>query len=271
VLSPDVLTLVLIGPWLVAGDEPGSPAESPLDTGATMADEPHEEPNDQTPDEQAADGSSPDVMRSRLEQMLGGRPLMVYVVLFAGAAVLLILLIIVWISATGGGDKQPVICLDVPAQQGQELIRDGQVKRVDIIADREQPLAGPILIQLQLTDNTCRKLPQGADNQAGLYQVIGFVEHYNTYADQRIRIHNGVEDLPTALLVTATPTPPATSTPTVTPTATATARPASPTPLPPTATATPAASPSPVASPVPPTATKPPTPTVAAPQEQPAP
>jgi hypothetical protein len=246
-----------------------------------MADEPNEA---ETPDEQAVDGSPSDDTRSRLEQMLGERPVMVYVVLFAGAAALLILLIIVWISATGGDNKQPTICLDIPAQEGQALIEEGKVTRVDIIADRQQPLAGPILVQLALTDNTCRKLPQGADNQAGLYQVIGFVEHYNNYADQRIRVHNGVEDLPTALLVTVTPTPIATSTPTVTPTATATAaptateRPASPTPIPPTATATataaPVASPSPAASPIPPTATKPPstpTPTVAAPQEQPAP
>jgi hypothetical protein len=246
-----------------------------------MADEPHEEPNEaETPDEQAADVSPSDDTRSRLEQLLGERPVMVYVVLFAGSAVLLILLIIVWISATGGDNKQPTICLDIPAPEGQNLIEEGKVTRIDIIADREQPLAGPILIQLELSDNTCRKLPQGADNQAGLYQVIGFVEHYNNYADQRIRVHNGVEDLPTALLVTATPTPSATATPTVTPTATATAtaRPASPTPIPPTATATPTvtpiASPRPAASPIPPTATNPPstpTPTVAAPQEQPAP
>jgi hypothetical protein len=254
-----------------------------------MADEPHEEPNEaeaETPDEQVTDGSSSNDTRSRLEQMLGERPLMVYIVLFAGAAVLLILLIIVWISATGGDNKQPPICLDIPAREGQNLIEEGKVTRIDIIADREQPLAGPILIQLQLTDNSCRKLPQGADNQAGLYQVIGFVEHYNNYADQRIRVHNGVEDLPAVLLVTSTPVPTATSTPTETPTATvtatatatATARPASPTPVPPTATATatatPVASPSPVASPIPPTITKPPstpTPTVAAPQEQPAP
>lgn len=227
---------------------------------------------DETPgDETEIDGGpGPEELRNRLEQLLGGRPLMVYLVLFAGAAALLLLLVIVWISATGGDDEDAPVCLDIPASETQELIRVGQVERLDIIADREQPEAGPVAIRIKLINDTCRNLPQGATNQATLYQIIGLVEFYNTYGEQRVRVHNERVEIPRELLVTATPEP------TVTPTL----PPASPT-LMPVAPATETPIPEPTATLPPPTETPPPatatalpgtpTPTVATPQEQPAP
>src|SRR5689334_12542707 len=71
-----------------------------------------------------------DRIRRRFERSLGGRPLMVYLVLFAGAAVLLILLVIVWVSATGDENDQPPPCFDITVPDAQSAIRDGTVDRV---------------------------------------------------------------------------------------------------------------------------------------------
>src|SRR5262245_3917486 len=81
--------------------------------------------------------------RARLEQALGGRPLMVYLVLFAGAGALLVLLMVVWISATGGGDEDTLVCIDIAAADAQAAILAGEVQRLDIVVDRENPQAGP--------------------------------------------------------------------------------------------------------------------------------
>ena len=165
-------------------------------------------------------GDSPMGSRARFEQALGGRPLMVYLVLFAGAGALLVLLMVVWISATGGGDEETPICLDITSADAQTAILAGEVQRVDIVVDRENPESGPTAVQLEMTDKSCRRLPTGADNSNDAYQVIGVVYVYNSTGDQRIRIHTKREDVPAEFLVTSTPIPTETATlaPTIPPT-----------------------------------------------------
>jgi hypothetical protein len=178
--------------------------------------------------------------RARLEQALGGRPLMVYLVLFAGAGALLVLLMIVWISATGGGDEETPVCLDINATDAQAAILAGNVQRVDIVVDREHPESGPTAVQLEMTDKSCRRLPTGADNRDAAYRVIGVVYVYNSTGEQRIRIHTKREDVPAEFLVTSTPVP--TETPTLAPT-----EPPTETPVP-TETAVPTDTPQPTAA-----------------------
>jgi hypothetical protein len=176
-----------------------------------------------TNDSSSQDPDSSGTSVNRLEQALGGRPLMVYLVLFAGAGALLVLLLIVWISATGGGEEEHPICLDISATDAQTAILAGEVSRVDIVVDREHPDVGPTAVQLELTDQSCRRLaPTGADNRDAAYQVVGVVYVYNSTGEQRIRIHTKREDVPNEFLVTSTalPTETATLEPTVPPTET---------------------------------------------------
>jgi len=112
-------------------------------------------------------------MRDYLDRRIGGRPLMVYLVLFAGAATLLLLLIIVWISATGGGESEQPICLDIAKQDAISQVYSGSVKRVNVLIDEANPTLGPSALQLDMSDGSCRKLPQGADNQSGMLEVLG--------------------------------------------------------------------------------------------------
>jgi hypothetical protein len=193
---------------------------------------------------------------SRIEQALGGRPLMVYLVLFAGAGALLVLLLIVWISATGGGEEEHPICLDINAADAQTAILAGEVTRVDIVVDREHPDAGPTAVQLEMSDQSCRRLPTGADNRDDAYRVVGVVYVYNSTGDQRIRVHTKREDVPAEFLVTSTalPTETATLAPTVPPTETLTPLPTATIPPSPTPTETATKAPT-----VEPTITLPPT------------
>jgi hypothetical protein len=241
-----------------------------------MQDQGGDDQNEGLTDQPAPEGglAAADDLRSRVERRFGDRPMMVYLVLIAGAASLLLLLLIVWISATGGGDDDTPVCLDISTQEALDLIDAGRIERVDILYATERPEAGPAAIQLQLVDDSCRKLPQGADNRLKSLQVIGAVEFYNRYADQQIAVNYREGEIPREFLVTSTPAPTETAIPTETPTPI----PASPT-LPPTATpeptATPSPTPEPTQTPVPP---PPPTvdpgtpiPTAVPPQDQPAP
>jgi hypothetical protein len=175
-----------------------------------------------------------DRLRRRFAASLGGRPLMVYLVLFAGAAVLLILLIIVWISATGDGEDQPPPCFDITADEAKSSILGGSVERVEIFLDRQRPELGPSVIRLQLTDGTCRELPKGADNVNQAYLIVGFVEVYNNTHEERVRISYRRTDVLPEFLVTSTPTA------TIAPTATETMIPTATPTLEPTATEAPA-------------------------------
>jgi hypothetical protein len=172
-----------------------------------------------------------DRLRRRLQTRFGGRPLMVYLVLFAGAAVLLLLLGIVWLSATGGGGEERPPCFDISADEARQAILAGSVDRIEIFVDRNQFDLGPSVVRLDLSDDTCRELPKGADNALAAYQIVGVAEVYNNTHGERIRLTYHRTDVLPEFLVTSTPTPTITPTPTETPTSTGvpTATPGSPT------------------------------------------
>jgi hypothetical protein len=163
-----------------------------------------------------------DRLRRRLQTRLGGRPVMVYLVLFAGAAVLLVLLGIVWLSATGGGGEERPPCFDISADEARGAILAGSVERIEIFVDRDQFDLGPSVVRLDLTDNTCRELPKGADNALAAYQIVGVAEVYNNTHGERIRLTYHRTDVLPEFLVTSTPTPTITPTPTETPVSTET-------------------------------------------------
>jgi hypothetical protein len=164
-------------------------------------------------------------VKERLSARFGGRPLMVYLVLFAGAAVLLLLLIIVWISASGGPGEGPPPCFDITSDEARDAVLNGSVQKVEIYLDNQRPEAGPSVIRLDLSDDTCRELPKGADNVSQAYMLVGVVEVYNNTHDNRIRVNYHRTDVLPEFLVTSTPAPTITSTPLDTPTATDTAIP----------------------------------------------
>jgi len=202
-----------------------------------------------------------DRLKTRVNQSLAGRPLTVYLVLFAGAATLLLLLAVVWISATGGGDDpDQQICTEIAPADARAAILAGQVDRVNILLDTDDPTQTLTGIQLRFADDSCRQTPQGAEIREQLLAVIGAVSLYNNYADTTIRIHFQTQDIESELLATTTPTPEATATDTPVPTATeALASPepppatSTPTTVPPTGTPTATTAPSktPIRSPTP--------------------
>jgi hypothetical protein len=180
-----------------------------------------------------------DRLKTRVNQSLAGRPLTVYLVLFAGAATLLLLLAVVWISATGGGDDpNQQICTEIAPADARAAVLAGDVERINILVDNDDPTQTLTGIQLRFADDTCRQTPQGADIREQLLAVIGAVSLYNNYADTSIRVHYQTQQIESELLATTTPTPENTSTPTDTPMPTETAVPASPEPPPATHTAT---------------------------------
>jgi hypothetical protein len=210
------------------------------------------------PDEQPASDFSiveeeypVDRLRSRVNETFGGRPLTVYLVLFAGAATLLLLLGVVWISATGGGDQDEVICTEIAPADARAAVLAGQVRRVNILVDKDRPTESLTGIQLRFDDGICRQTPQGADIRAELFGIIGAVDLYNNYADDSIRVHYQGQQIESELLATST------ATPTITPTSTETAIPSTPTSEPPTATETPTVEVTPTSSPSRPTPTQP--------------
>jgi hypothetical protein len=204
--------------------------------------------------------------------LTGRRPLSMYGVLIAGVGVLAALLAVVII--TGRGDEPPPItCLPVTVDEGETLIRNGQVARANVLMERGKPETGPLALTLDLQNGSCRELPKGVAGQRELYEAVGVITVYNQGrpADNRVRIvWEEQADIPALLLATNTPTPLPTATPTPTPIpATPTPEPPTPTPVPPTATPTPAP---PTATPVPPTATpRPPTATPRPPTATPQP
>ena len=197
-----------------------------------------------------------DRLRTRLNESLAGRPLTVYLVLFAGAATLLLLLAVVWISAQGGGDKDELICTEITPGDARAAVFSGQVQRINILVDKDDPLNSLTGLQLRLNDGTCRQTPQGAALRTELLGIIGAVDIYNKYSDASIRIHYQTQNIELELLITPTPTtvPTETSTP-APPTETPTQLPPTATHTPPPATATATATERVTPSPVAPTAT----------------
>jgi hypothetical protein len=176
-----------------------------------------------------------DRLRSRLNESLGGRPLTVYLVLFAGAATLLLLLAVVWISAQGGGEKDELICTEVSPADARAAVLSGQVQRINILVDKDDPMQSLTGVQLRFSDGSCRQTPQGAALRDELFSIIGAVNLFNEYSDSSIRIHYQSQDIQLELLITPTPTTISTETPspTVTTEPTATSEPtATPSPSP---------------------------------------
>ena len=173
-----------------------------------------------------------DRLRSRLNESLAGRPLTVYLVLFAGAATLLLLLGVVWISAQGGGDKEELICTEIATADARAAVFTGQVQRINILVDKSDPVNSLTGLQLRFNDGTCRQTPQGAALRNDLLGIIGAVDLYNKYSDTSIRIHYQTQNIQLELLITPTPTMAQTETPTPAPPT------ETPTTVPPTAIAT---------------------------------
>lgn len=165
-----------------------------------------------------------DRLRRRLGRRMGGRPLMVYVVLFAGAATLLLLLAVVWISATNNDGDEAEICTEIaPAEAAAEIL-DGQVRRIRVLVDQDQPVETLTGVVLEFVDDACRQTRMGADLRPQLLGVLGAVQLYNEFNEERgVRITYTQQDIQRELLATSTPTP------TATPTATPTVAPATPT------------------------------------------
>lgn len=179
-----------------------------------------------------------------LDRRVGGRPLIVYLALAAGMAVLGLLLVVVWMSATNGGETQQPPCLDITPIEAEQAILAGEVEQVDVLVDKTDPVDSLTLIQAKMTDGSCRKLPEGADNRDALYMVLGVVTHVNETSDQHVRINYITQEVPGNLLATSTATPTQTAVPTesplpsATPEASLTAAPSA-TRVPPTATRVP--------------------------------
>ncbi|CAN5763696.1 hypothetical protein BH23CHL5_BH23CHL5_04690 [soil metagenome] len=147
------------------------------------------------------------------------RPTLVYVALAAGAAVLLILLLIVWLSSRNGQQIEPALCLDIEIDEVGDVIRRGEVEQIDVLVAAALPTEGLTAIQLQMEDDDCRRLPEGAASRDILYQTLGMVTLYNENGERPIQINYILRTVPVGLLHTSTPTPTETAvpSPTVTP------------------------------------------------------
>ncbi len=170
------------------------------------------------PEKPVEDEYPVDRLRKRFTRSFGNRPVMVYFVLIAGAATLILLLAIVWISATGNGTEERPICTAITTSEAEQAILSGQVERVKVLVDRDDPLQTLTGVVLELTDGTCRQPAQGADVRNDLYLLLGVVEHYNNFGEQRVRVQYQRQEIQDDLLSTSTPMP----TPTVPPTETLT-------------------------------------------------
>ncbi len=172
---------------------------------------PYEEPDDElVPETTDEEGGS--WVRDRLDQEVGGRPLILYLLIVAGIAVLVLLGIIIWVSARGDGRSSQSICLDIGATEAVNQVLAGNVDAATVIGDNEQPGLGPAAIQLEMSDGACRVVPQGINNRDLMLQVLGAIEFTNTVGEQRVRTEYTRENVPDELLSTYTPTPEPTAT-----------------------------------------------------------
>ncbi len=176
-----------------------------------------------------------DRLKSRVNESLNKRPLTVYLVLFAGAATLLLLLGVVWISSRSGDDQQELICTEIAPADARAAILGGQVERINVLVDTDNPVETLTGIQMRFIDGTCRQTPQGADRRADLFSIIGAVDLLNQFGDISVQIHYQAQNIEPELLASST----ATALPTEEPTLTATQAPPTETPVPPTETPVP--------------------------------
>ena len=226
----------------------------------TDPDAPQTTPPDSGDGPKAKDDNALSAMQRRLD----GKPVLIYGTLIAGAFVLFLLLMIVWLSTRNDGSPV-ILCLDTSVAEAEQRIVAGQVRRIDVLIDAEQPMNGLTAIQMELEDGECRKLPEGADNRAELLQILGLVELYNQEGAGNIRVEYQRETIPPNLLVTSTPVR------SETPTASASPIPGTPIPVPSTATPTSTSTPAPSRTPSStPTRTPTETPVPASPTTRPA-
>ena len=214
------------------------------------------ETSDPSPEQPAGPAPQPPRRGGRLQRLLGDRPLSVYWVLLAGAGVLILLLIVVVTTSLNPNEPQRSTCLGIDWRDAATAITSGRVRQLTIVTQENEPETGPVAVTIDLTDQVCRRLPEGIAAQPELYRIIGMATVFNqTFpGEQSIAIRwESQPDIPADLLVTPTitPTPPPVPTATTVPTTTVTATPA------PTITATPPATPvaAPTRTPAPPTAT----------------
>jgi len=177
---------------------------------------PYEEPDDELVPE-TTDDEGGNWVRDRLDHEVGGRPLILYLLIVAGIAVLVLLGIIIWVSARGDGRSNQSICLDISAAEAVNQVLAGNVDGATVIVDSEQSGLGPAAVQLNMSDGTCRVAPQGINNRDQMLQVIGAIEFTNTIGEQRVRTEYTRENVPDELLATWTPTPEPTPSPTLAP------------------------------------------------------
>lgn len=208
--------------------------------GSDLQPEAGPDPRDEllVPDEEYA----VDRFRARVSQRFGDRPFTVYLVLFAGAATLLLLLAVVWISATGDSERENLFCTYISPQDARAAVLAGQIERVHILVNNEQPTETLTGIELRYNDQTCRQTAQGAEIREQLFSIIGAVGLFNNFSDTTIDVRYQEQEIQPELLVTASPTVPPTETPTVAaPTVVASPSEPTATEVPPTATSEPTA------------------------------
>lgn len=168
---------------------------------------PYREPDGLTP-ETPEDDEPSSWWRDRLEQRIGGRPLILYLVIVAGVGALLLLLVIIIVSATKDDSNNQSNCLDIAPHDAVSEIFAGNVEKATITIDNEQSQLGPVAVKLEFKDKGgCRSLPQGVDNRDSMLQILGAIEYANTINGQKVRTEYDRENVPVELLSTATPTP----------------------------------------------------------------
>ena len=126
--------------------------------------------------------------------------------LFAGAATLLLLLGVVWISAQGGGDKDELICTEIAPADARAAVFGGQVQRINILVDKDDPLQQPDRPPAPLQGRHVPADSAGRRRAHELLGIIGAVNIYNKYSDASIRIHYQTQNIELELLITPTPT-----------------------------------------------------------------
>src|SRR5687767_1669623 len=125
-------------------ERPAAPDEPARDEPRTQDEEPTEPVDARPPVDRAL---------ARLGGTLGGRPLSVCGVLLAGAAVLLLLLAIIWLTADDGGNGDGPTCTNVEFSEAIDLIKGGDVERVQVTYAEDRANIGPILVRLSLVDD----------------------------------------------------------------------------------------------------------------------
>jgi hypothetical protein len=111
--------------------------------------------------------------------------------------------------------RRAEICTEIAPAEAQAAVLDGQVRRIRVLVDQDQPVETLTGIVLELRDDACRQTPQGREPAGRAVRVSsGAVQLYNQFnEDAGVAIAYTEQDIQRELLATATPVP--TETPTV--------------------------------------------------------